>query len=74
MAYEVAVERLKNGVDDLNALRTLELAELEQLRERGDIAGALEDEEGGEQEVRKERTGVSHLVHCWYPKGHNVSD
>jgi hypothetical protein len=36
--------------------------------------GIPSEDEDTELASREERTGVLHLVHSWYPLGHNVSN
>ena len=50
------------------------------VKERVDFIGDVEEmekdggvEKDGEGQLKEERTGVTHLVHCWYPQGHQVS-
>ena len=77
---------LKEGTQDYE---TLSVVELGATLERADISGAAwnegegdvsgvtipQDKEGAVQsEMVEERTGATHLVHCWYPLGHNVSE
>jgi len=88
MSYEAGKGQKYPPAGDIDGWKNIEkdedaLQDLEQdsLKERGDICGTV----GGENDYpepesnsshptsTKERTGVSHLVHSWYPQGHNVS-
>ena len=75
MTYQKAKEILEQKVLDIEAL---EVIELEAIRERADIGGTAKDEEDNthsEENVEfEEKTGVTHLVHSWYPLGHSVSE
>ena len=74
-----SIESWEKVEDDEELLLMLEQSTL---KERGDIAGYSEEiVEPMESEIsssiptfKDERTGVTHLVHSWYPIGHNVSD
>ena len=81
MEYREAVKNYKDNKkkvrpEDLDAL------ELETAQERADIGGMSLEEGGGipavgeemEQAGKMETTGVTHLVHQWYPLGHSASD
>ena len=83
MEYREAVKNYKDSrkevrLEDLD----LDALELETAQERADTGGmSLEEGEGipsvGEEmgwAGKMETTGVTHLVHQWYPLGHSVSD
>lgn len=62
----MAVENYEKGQVDYETMKVLESATV---KERANLHQAEEIQ----LESKKERTGATHLVHCWYPKGHNVS-
>jgi hypothetical protein len=90
MKYQAAVAALENGLQDYKTLRVVELGTTQERADISGIAldeeeGDWEDEEESltsdeeeedliEWEGREERTGATHLVHCWYPLGHSVSE
>jgi hypothetical protein len=83
MSYKAAVAGLKGGAEDY---QTLSVVELKIAQERANISGISSDEEEDNEsgasaspgvirlEAKEERTGATHLVHCWYPLGHAVSE
>ena len=55
---------------DCNALRE---HERDAAKTRADFIGGEVESTSSPLELKGERTGVIHLVHCWYPQGHDVS-
>ena len=81
MEYAKALKNYKDSrVKDMT-YEELKVLESGVTQERADIGGMLLEEredipsgDEGSKESRKERTGVTHLVHSWYPLGHTVSN
>jgi len=81
MSYEVSEAKKALSESGYNC-NDVEVLELDIVRARADIGKAnLDPRDGGSQpetgikpESRQERAEVTHLVYCWYPLGHNVSE
>lgn len=74
MEYKMGIDEMKDGKDSHEMLRN---AEVEISQERADIGQTSPERnpqsEVPELELKAERTGVTHLVHCWFAQGQNVS-
>lgn len=79
--YQEAAKKYRDSSKKKEEL-DLEALELVAAQERADIGGMFLDEgedtpsEDKDTELtdREEKTGVTHLVHCWYPTGHSVGN